>query len=238
MISRDETQQQSGWNDLDLWLMNGSDSLKKFGRGLARILHGEVDAQFDYWHLGSRLSKRAWCVSSPVHLHGWPENKKFGRGGPQQDEGVVDVICGERVISGTPQNFAKVSEDVSGRVDTENPDVRSRDCTQSLFAVKGGDCIRFCGVHLEERKQVGQSQNLADHFRDVAQLHVPVTGSQASEEANDGTQATAVNESDVAEVQDNLFKVAIETLNTIAEAIHFRSAYDSTAAANYNNVTH
>src|SRR4029078_1931025 len=100
--------------------MNGSDSLKKFGRGLARILHGEVDAQFTCWRLGSRLSKRAWCVSSPVHLHGWPENKKFGRGGPQQDEGVVDVICGERVISGTPQHLAKVSRDVRRGAATAN----------------------------------------------------------------------------------------------------------------------
>ena len=86
--------------------------------------------------------------------------------------------------------------------------------------------------------QVGQGQNLSYHFRDVAQLHVAVTGPQASEEANDGTQATAVNESDLAEVQDNLFQVAIETLNTVAKAVHFRSAYDSTAAANHYDVTH
>ena len=97
---------------------------------------------------------------------------------------------------------------------------RERGCSIAVrysvsLCCKGRRLHPFRRVHLEERMQVGQGQNLADHFRDVAQLHVAVTGSQTSKEANDGTQATAVNESDVAEVQDNLFQVAIETLNTV-----------------------
>ena len=106
-----------------------------------------------------------------------------------------------------------------------------------LFAVKGGDRIRFSRVHLEKRMQVGQRQNLAHHFRDVAQLHVAVTGSQTSKETNDGTQAAAINESDIAQMQHNLFQIAIETLNTAAKAVHFWSAYDAASAVNHDNIT-
>ena len=77
MISRDETQQRSGWNDLDLWLMNGSDSLKKFGRGLARMSGARISVDLSSWSairdagaprfrgLVESLSlgwRRVWCI--------------------------------------------------------------------------------------------------------------------------------------------------------------------------------
>ena len=105
-----------------------------------------------------------------------PRTSSLGGAARKENQAVVDVAGGESLITGAAQDFAEVGKDIARRVNAEDADPGLGHDARLGSLVKGGNRSSFAGMHGEQGMQIGQFQDFADNFRDIAQVEVAVAG--------------------------------------------------------------
>ena len=121
-----------------------------------------------------------------------------------QEKSVAHAASALGVVSGTAQQFAQVGEHVNIGVEAQNAAAGEDRCLDTdSGAVEGGDRLLLRIVRVEHRRQARHIQNFAHLFRHVAELQVSARLMGAGEDADHRAEAAAVNESDLAQIQDD-----------------------------------
>jgi len=123
---------------------------------------------------------------------------------PHQDQSVAQATAGVDVVSGAAQEFAQVGQHIGVAIQAQNAAPgRDRRLGASGRSVKSRHCLLLRFVRIEQLDQVRHLQNLARMLWHIAELQVAARLPSAGQAADDCAQAAAVNESNLAQVQDD-----------------------------------
>ena len=178
------------------------DRLQQSGAGFTGIAGRKLAAQFDHWKSGTRVVEGLGRGRGRGPVGAYQQEIK--RRDAHQEKSVAYAASTLGVVSGTAQQFAQVGEHIYIGVEAQNPAAgEDRGLGRDSGAVEGGDrlLLRFVGV--EYRRQARHIEHFAHLFRHVAELQVSASLAGAGEDADHGAEAAAVNESDLAQIEDD-----------------------------------
>ena len=195
--------------------MKRPDFFQKVGCGPAGIQCGEFISQFQQRRRGAGgpegLLSRWRC------LQVWPEDRQSRTRGPQQDQGITEVVIGEDVVAGAVQQLPQVSEHIHGLIDAqygESPRLSPRRCC--LSAVKGQDGVFLGFMGVEQGDQSGHLQNLVDALGQIAQLQIAAGVAGTGQQPHQHSQSAAVDENYLAKMQNDVAAIRQELAYMLA----------------------
>jgi hypothetical protein len=149
-----------------------------------------------------------------------------------QEQSVAQFAAGVDFVSGAKQQFAQVGEHVGIGVEAQNAAAGADGRLDAgAMVVKGGDRLLLRFVRVEQSRQVRDFQNFTHVFRHVAELHVAARLTGAGQTADNRSEAAAVNESYVAQVQDDGSAVAQQPGNVRTQRLARTTGNDPAVAA-------
>jgi len=143
------------------------------------------------------------------------------------------------VVSATAQQFTNVSDHVRIAINAQHASsLGNRLLGLHRRAVERSHRVIFRFVRVKQLVQMGQLQNLADMLGNIAQLQVAAGLARAGQGAHHGSQAAAVNEHNVAEMQDDGAPVTQQPCDMSAQRLALAAGDDASLAADNGDASH
>lgn len=203
------------------------------GRRFTSVLHRKIYTELDHGYTRDSVAKSFSRIASPLNLHGWPKNENSRGRSPQENQGIVDVAHSQRVIPCTPQYFSQIRENIGRGIDAKNPHVSLCHRFWWRIEIEGGDGLSFGTVRRQEGVQMGEPDDFGDNLRHMTELHIAVSGSEAGQQADKSSEAAAINESHVLEIENDVLQIRFKALHASAKSFDL-GAPDNAAGATHN----
>jgi hypothetical protein len=143
------------------------------------------------------------------------------------------------VVSGAVQEFANVGDHVGVAIDAQDASSHGH----GLFGLDGlaiergyGAVLRFVGV--KQLRQMRELQHFPNVFGYIAEFQVAVHLARAGQSAHHGSQAAAVDEHHLAEMQHDGAPVAQHVGHMSAQGFDFTAGHQAAFAAHNGDSPH
>src|SRR5262249_34455421 len=117
----------------------------------------------------------------------------------------MQVTAGHYAVTGSTQQFAQICEYVGGGIHTHNAGAGWRgDPRHPSSFIERGDCVLFRSKCVKQTDDFRELQDFVQVLWYMTQFQIASRPTCAGQQADEGSEPTAVNEIHISQVQDNI----------------------------------
>lgn len=212
------------------WIQPSGDCLEEIRGGLPCLQGGELRAEFN--DRGRRAGIAESFISSGGSGHFSAEEDEVEAADAHQNEAIAQIVAGVDVVSGAAQEFPKINHDVGVAIDAQDTASGGAGLFEvSGRAIEGGDSVVLAIVTIEELGEVRHVEDFTEMIGDIAEFEVAFCLPGATERADHGSQAAAVDEGQLSEMEDDGAPVAQQVGDVGTKGFGFGAGDEASLAA-------
>ena len=200
---------------------------------------GSVEVQGKKKQLDVGMAEPEFFECGSIGLRTGAANDQRRLGGFHECGRVAEIFCGHNVIAGAFQQSAEVGEQVAGAFDAQN---FWRGRVRRSLGIRLAVSERVDGFFLGsiDMEHAGQFRGFKNFFQErgkLAKFQVAARGAQRADEANQGSEAAAIEEGHVVELKNKFLRFEGVLFDFELESASFVADNNPAAAANDDNLT-